>query len=532
MKLKPEANILLVDDRPENLLALEAILESPEHRLVKAHSGEEALKCLLSGEFAVILLDVHMPGMDGFETARLIKEREKNRHTPIIFVTAISKEERFVFQGYSTGAVDYIFKPFAPEILKVKVGVFVELFNTARQLKDNYKRLQRVEEEVRKEKERLHLIIENVAEPILVTGADAQKETLLMNERMKAFLDEQSDLKARGVEAINRNNLIFGAFVAPLILDGSEMRKEELTMEDPVSHQKVPFRVTAVKIRDAQKKVFGVVSIFHNLTELRELERRRLEKEFFEMEKMAALGRLAAAMAHEINNPLEAILNSIYLIASKTSPQDQNYPFLKIAEKEIERISRMIQEMLGFYRAGRVISVEVNLVLKEVIDLVEGDLNKRGIQVVRQLGATPKVKGSADQLKQVFLNLILNARNAMDSETARGGVLTLTTRFVKKENGSFVEIEIKDTGRGIPKEALFQIFEPFYTSQRARKGSGLGLWVSQEIVNTLHGAIHVESEEGTGTTFTVAIPAQAELKEEGRDDQRYINERENLTGRR
>lgn len=127
-------NILLVDDRPANLLALEAVLEPLGQNLVTANSGVEALKRLLENDFAVILLDVQMPGLDGFETAALIKEREKSRHIPIIFVTAISTGQSQIFKGYTAGAVDYIAKPFEPEILKSKVTVFVELFRKSREV--------------------------------------------------------------------------------------------------------------------------------------------------------------------------------------------------------------------------------------------------------------------------------------------------------------------------------------------------------------------------------------------------------------
>lgn len=130
------ANILLVDDQIENLVVLEAVLEPLGQRLVRARSGSEALKHLLTQEFAVILLDVQMPGMDGFETATLIKERPKCRHIPVIFLTALSAEDRFVFQAYSAGAVDYLVKPFSPEILRSKVAVFVELYQKGEQIKE------------------------------------------------------------------------------------------------------------------------------------------------------------------------------------------------------------------------------------------------------------------------------------------------------------------------------------------------------------------------------------------------------------
>ena len=128
MAFQEKINILLVDDRLENLLTLEALLARPEYKLVKACSGREALAALLKDEFALILLDVQMPGMDGFETARLIKAREKTKDVPIIFITAISKETEYVSLGYQTGAVDYIFKPYDPNILKAKVAAFMEMY--------------------------------------------------------------------------------------------------------------------------------------------------------------------------------------------------------------------------------------------------------------------------------------------------------------------------------------------------------------------------------------------------------------------
>lgn len=120
MQPEQKVNVLLVDDNPKNLLALEAILDNLDHNLVKAYSGEQALRCLLKQDFAVILLDVQMPGIDGFETARLIRERDKTRHTPIIFFTAFSKSDTLMFKGYSLGAVDYLLKPIEQEILTSK----------------------------------------------------------------------------------------------------------------------------------------------------------------------------------------------------------------------------------------------------------------------------------------------------------------------------------------------------------------------------------------------------------------------------
>ena len=154
--LEPEqkVNILLVDDQPKNLLAIEAILDSLGQNLVKAYSGEQALKCVLNQDFAVILLDVQMPGMDGLETAKLIRERERSQHTPIIFLTAFSTSVSQMFKRYSLGVVDYLIKPIEPEILTSKVAVLVELFKKTPEVKQQTAQLTTVNAELRESKQR------------------------------------------------------------------------------------------------------------------------------------------------------------------------------------------------------------------------------------------------------------------------------------------------------------------------------------------------------------------------------------------
>jgi PAS domain S-box-containing protein len=177
------ANLLLVDDRPQNLLALRAILEPLGQTLISANSGEEALRCLLDHEFAVILLDVQMPGMDGFETAELIKRRQLTRDVPIIFLTAISKEEKHVFHGYEVGAVDYVFKPFDPVVLRSKVAVFIDLWEKTKQLQrqEELLREQQLTELRRVSEERYRRLAD--AMPQIVWTTDTNGNTTYYNRR-------------------------------------------------------------------------------------------------------------------------------------------------------------------------------------------------------------------------------------------------------------------------------------------------------------------------------------------------------------
>ncbi|MET0621943.1 MAG: response regulator [Pyrinomonadaceae bacterium] len=162
-------NILMVDDHPQNLMALEAVLGDMGQNLVRANSGREALKHLLDQEFALILLDVQMPGLDGYETAALAREREQSRHTPIIFLTAINQSDAQVFKGYSSGAVDYMFKPFVPEVLRAKVSVFVDLYRSTQEVRRQAELLGRANAELeneiaerRKAEEALHKVHEEL----------------------------------------------------------------------------------------------------------------------------------------------------------------------------------------------------------------------------------------------------------------------------------------------------------------------------------------------------------------------------------
>ena len=215
MALKGKVNILIVDDRPENLVAMEAILDNDDYHLLKASSGEEALKYLLKENIALILLDVHMPGMDGFSTAKMIRAREKTKHIPILFITANNMESEHIFLGYSVGAVDYILKPIDPLILKAKVERFVEMHRMKQQLlrqndalEKNKRELEEINRHLQETTDKLQ-ISESLANVISETSTDAM---LVLDERgqiLKANLAARNHLNCTSEEILTRNIIDF-----------------------------------------------------------------------------------------------------------------------------------------------------------------------------------------------------------------------------------------------------------------------------------------------------------------------------------
>jgi PAS domain S-box-containing protein len=234
-------------------------------------------------------------------------------------------------------------------------------------------------------------------------------------------------------------------------------------------------------------------------------ERKRAEAALIQSERLAASGRMAATVAHEINNPLESIMNLLYLMERETlTPTGGEY--LRIASQELHRVSQIARQTLGFYRGG---SSPGQVCLKEavesVLNLFSGKLVARKIAVDREFEADGCLKGIAGEFRQVFSNLISNAIDAMP----KGGTLTVITRNTRLQESPAVEVRIEDTGEGIPRAQLQTIFEPFFTT-KSEKGTGLGLWVSRNIIQHYGGEIAASTKEDPRrTVFSVTVPLES-----------------------
>ncbi|RMF27182.1 MAG: histidine kinase, partial [Chloroflexi bacterium] len=231
----------------------------------------------------------------------------------------------------------------------------------------------------------------------------------------------------------------------------------------------------------------------------RELE--RSQAQLIQAEKMAATGRLAASIAHEINNPLQAIHNSLHLIMRPNLSPEKRYRYLMMAQEEVERLIDIVRRMLEFYRPsrGRIVPTDVNKVVENVLVLTNKRLQHGRIRVHTDLDPSlPRLPAVPDQLTQVFLNIVINAIEAMPE----GGDLWIRTR--RSEDGEWVLTCFTDTGPGLDETAIANIFEPFYTTKST--GTGLGLSISYGIIERHGGRIEVESQPGEGATFTVRLP--------------------------
>jgi PAS domain S-box-containing protein len=375
------------------------------------------------------------------------------------------------------------------------------------ELARNFVKLQQAEAESRRERDRLDLIIENVGHPIVV--CDSAGNFILFNRRAELLFQENTSFNLSASAAVRTNAVKLTSFISTLASASETGRQAEIELIDPEAGRSLPMEITAREVLDATGQVTAVVSILHDLTEIRELERRRVEQQLFESEKLAAVGRLAASIAHEVNNPLEAIKNALYLMQTGAEG-DKNSRFLEIARKETERVSHIIRQMLGFARRpGEVDWVDVNQLLEETLVLLEKKMRQLRIRITKSFDdSLPRIKARADQLRQVFLNLIINAQQAIEGD---GEIVISTSRYEQALQPSIL-VQLTDTGVGIAADDLTRIFDPFFST--GKKGTGLGLWVTQDIVRQHGGRIEVTSEIGTGTIFSIVLQVESPILEE------------------
>ena len=542
-----QVDILIVDDRAENLLALEAILEPLHQRLVRAASGEEALRRLLERDFALILLDVQMPGMNGFETARLIKSRERTKYIPIIFLTAISKEEAYVFEGYSVGAVDYLFKPFQPEILRSKVAAFVDLYVRQRNVAAKealVRESERREMELRHMRElwesqaRFREVVTSALDAIILFD-DTGTITLFNSaaERMfcctsadavgtsiaRFFPDEVKAVDELRAFADGRDAAVAARQPVESVraLTGRRASGEIFPLEASVSLLKSPGNTTyTLIVRDVSERVRHeemlkqqAVSLANTMSELKALNDELNERQADLERAMTARSRFYASMSHELRTPINAVLGySTLLLENIYGPlNEKQREGIERTHKAAKHLLELVNDVLDLSKieAGkidlRLQPVSFPSLIEDLFVTVRPLADQYGSSLkIEHTGESVKIVSDPRRVRQILLNLLSNAIKFGKAKPIR---VALTRR---DDNGIFVEVI--DEGEGIAPDDQERIFQEFVQLGKTQltEGTGLGLPISRRLAELLKGSLTLHSELGRGSTFRLSLPPTAE----------------------
>ena len=511
----PKARILVVDDDERNLLAVSEVLKDLA-QVVPATSGQEALRHLLKGEFAVILLDVFMPGMDGYETASLIRKREQTAGIPIIFLSAVNKETEHLMRGYSMGAVDYVFKPVDPLILKSKVSVFVDLYLARVQVEEagranlqaELARMQ-AERELEASRKRQAAIIESL--PILLymesRSTEPRRPSFVSGDLHGmtgfAFADVESDpdLWQQRIHPEDRQRVL-AAIRDRLVTGQHSIEYRWLCADGSYRH----FHDQAVLVKDDGQGEFAGTLI--DVTEQRHLESRLLQAQ-----KMDAIGQLTGGIAHDFNNLLSAVLGGLHLLERRIQMEEREQSLITQMRHAAEQGAELVRRMMAFARKQDLTptSVDPEALVQSVAGLVE-----------HTLGGTVSIGWSCaddvdnlyvdkSQLELALVNLLINARDAMP----QGGHVEVRIDGFNSgadtdlEEGRYARIRVCDEGAGIPEELVGRVTEPFFTTKEAGKGTGLGLSMVAGFVQQSGGRMRIESNGGKGTIVELVLPTTA-----------------------
>ena len=539
--------ILIVDDRPENLLALEAILEPLNQTLIRAHSGDEALRKLLLHDFAMILLDVQMPGINGFETARLIKSRERTKYIPIIFLTAISKDEQYVFEGYSVGAVDYLAKPFQPDILRSKVNVFVDLYLKQKQLSEQQVLLRASEVRELELKHRLEItesearfseIVGSAMDAIVVFDTDGlislfnraaermfdrTAEEALDHDVRMLFPDplqqESLDRICRVSDTSNSPGTSPSEHILPLT--GARANGEEFPIEATASCLDVRGRRTyTLIVRDISERKRAEAelkaqaeSLEKAMTELKGLNDELAERQAELERAMAARSRFYASMSHELRTPINAVLGySTLLLENIYGPlNEKQAEGITRTHKAAKHLLELVNDVLDLSKieAGkidlRLQPVYFPALIEDLFVTVRPLADQYGSQLTLEHEGEPvKVISDPRRVRQILLNLLSNA-----IKFGKGKPIRVSSR--QHDDGGIL-VEVTDQGEGIAPADQEKIFDEFVQLGKSQltEGTGLGLPISRRLAEMLRGGLEVDSELGKGSTFRLRVPASSD----------------------
>lgn len=508
--------ILLVDDTPENLVSLEAALNGLGEELVLATSGREALHHVLNDEFAAILLDVRMPEMDGFETAELIRSRPRSRQIPILFLTGYRNEEH-LFRGYDLGAVDFLFKPIVPEVLRSKVAVFVELSRTNAKLKQQADELRKQAEVLQKAEQKFRSLFEAAPDAMVMCRDDG--EIVMVNSQTEALFNCRRDK----LISENIRTLVPGwAFRLQPGWDdewgSARVQPAERGMEleaFATDRGTFPVEITFSPLHTDEGAL--ITSAIRDISERKRaeeqiqqlntnLEERVLERTEALLSSNEELQQFAYVASHDLQEPLRNVSIYAQLLAKRYQGRLQGDAdqFIAFIVSSAQRMEKLIHDLLDFSQVESrgphfFTRMSCEDALDDAIRNLHSLIEESGAIITR--GPLPPLKGDPVQFTRVFQNLLVNSMKYRGEEPPR-------IHIAAHGSGSEWLFSVKDNGIGIEPqyaEKVFGIFKCLEPRDK-RSGSGMGLAICRKIVSRHEGRIWVESALGKGATFYFTMP--------------------------
>ena len=495
--------IFIVDDDPFQVQLLVGILEQENYHTIGTYDNINALEDIFRIQPDLILLDLIMPEIDGFQICRRLKGNPRTESIPVVFVTA-KKDQATESRGFELGAVDYITKPFNPIIIKARIRTHLEL-------KRHRDRLEHLLQERTAERDKSEAQFQDLVEKSLVGIAIVQdRQVVYQNPELKRTINnfaekiQQQDFSFVYPEDLAKLKLIYRQ-----LLDRTTNSVEadiRICSKDNCDNSNA---FKWVNCRGSNFNYQGNDALLINLVNI--THTKELEKLLLNRNKMASLGRIASGMAHEIRNPLTGITSYLYTLEQlcelKTLlPKDVDLMKQIVAQLKLasHKVDAVIKRVLDFSRpaAPKMAPIDINQCLNNVLDLTAVTMRKSGIKVVSDLSVDlPQCFGDMALIEQAFLNLIQNAGRALQAQKKDKKIRAITRTLANS-----IIVTISDSGPGVPDEIKEKIFDPFFTTNS--DGSGIGLSIAGRIVADHNGTLTQSTGSLGGARFEVTLPIE------------------------
>lgn len=517
--------ILIVDDKPENLFSLRKLLEINKFEVDTALSGEEALRKILKQQYALIILDVQMPVMDGFEVAEAISGYSKASETPIIFLSAVHLEKKFITKGYQSGAIDYVTKPVDPDILLLKVKTFYQLYEKTRDLKELTITL---EEEVETRKKAETNLSHSIAmlQSIMVTipqiafAASADGTLEFVNKYWYKYSDSDDVYP----ETHPKENNFDAWWRIAIKTESSLVAEVRIKKIDDEEYRYHLLMLTPVTDGERVVKWVGILTDIHEQKRANEVLEKKVEERTRELQELNKeleisnndLQQFASVASHDLKEPLRKIQLFTTIVKDKFLVKDsQALEYVNRILTSSERMSNLITDLLNYSilsGSETFESTNINQLINDILIELEVPIREKGADIV--VSPIPFLEVVPGQISQVFQNLLSNAIKFSRKDVSP--VIRIDSSFCDRkdfdasvqERGPFCKIRISDNGIGFNEIYLDRIFTIFQrlNPKSQFEGTGIGLAIVKKIVEKHNGIITAESQEGVGSTFTLILP--------------------------